>query len=176
VLVTEIDTLAARYRQISGDELMQIAAERETLAADAAVAIDAELSLRGFSVAAAKKQAIRAERKGTRRAIGNLGFSFRGAGKHFFGVSNYHLDGVTEEFDSTLWFWMMWLPFVPLASYHIQRHARGKSLWWSLSKQPFSASNEAPPFISHVTVGWAFSVVSAFAASRILLIVLHLFL
>jgi hypothetical protein len=175
--VTDVDTFATRYKQMSDGELMQIAAERDGLAADAAIAIDAELSRRGFSIATAKKQAMRAERKGTRHAIGSLGFSARGYGKHFFGISDYHLDVATstEEFDSTLWFWILWLPIVPLASYHIERHEHGKSLWWSLSKQPFSASNEAPPFMLHVLVGWAFSVVAAVAAFRFLLILLRLF-
>lgn len=175
--MNEIDTFAARYKQMSDGELMQIAAERDTLGGDAAVAIDAELSRRGFSVSAAKKQAVRAERKGTRRAIGNLGFSARGYGKHFFGISNYHLDPTTstEQFDSTLWFWILWLPIAPLSSYHIERHEHGKSLWWSLNKQPFSASNEAPPFMVHVVLGWVFSAVAAVAAFRILLIVLGIF-
>ena len=175
--MTEVDNFAARYKQLSDDELSQIAAERDTLAADAAIAIDGELSRRGLSIAAATKQAVRAERKGTRRAIGSLGFSARGYGKHFFGISNYYIDATTckEEFDSTLWLWVMWLPILPLASYHIERHEHGKSLWWSLSKQPFSASNEAPPFALHVLVGWAFSVVAAIASSRILLIVLRIF-
>ena len=175
--MTEVDNFAARYKLMSDDELTQIAAERDTLAADAAIAIDAELSRRGFSIAAAKKQAVRAERKGTRRAIGDLGFSARGYAKHFFGISNYHLDATTskEEFDSTLWLWIMWLPIVPLASYHIERDEHGKSLWWSLTKQPFSVSNEAPPFFLHVLVGWAFSAFAAFAAFRILLIVLRIF-
>jgi len=48
--VTEIDTFAVRHKQMSDGELMRIAAERETLAADAATAIDAELSRRGLSV------------------------------------------------------------------------------------------------------------------------------
>jgi hypothetical protein len=162
---------------MSDGELMQIAAERDMLEAEAAIAIDAELSRRGFSVAVAKKEAIRAERKGTRRAIGNLGFSASGLGKHFFGISNYHLDAATstEEFDSTLWLWIVWLPIVPLASYHIERHQHGKSLWWSFNKQPFTASNEAPPFILHVVVGWAFAVIAAMAAFRILKLVLRIF-
>ena len=176
--MNDTETFAARYEQMSDGELLRVAAERETLTPEAVVAIDAELTRRGFSVAGAKKETMRAERKGTRRAIGNLGFSARGYGKHFFGVSNYHLDATatTEEFDSTLWLWIMWLPIVPLASYHIERHERKKSLWWSLSKQPFSASNEAPPFFMHVILGWAFSFVAAVAVFRILEIVLKAFL
>jgi hypothetical protein len=168
--VSDTATFAARYEQLSDGELLRLAAERETLTAEAVLAIDAELARRGFSVAAAKQQTRRAERKATRCAIGNLGFSARGWGKHFLGVSNYHLaaNAVTEEFDSTLWLWVMWLPIVPLASYHIERHERGRSLWWSFSKQPFSASNEAPPFFLHVILGWAFSVIAAVAAFRIL--------
>jgi hypothetical protein len=107
-----------------------------------------------------------------------LGFSVRGYGKHFFGVSNYHRDEsvATEQFDSTLWFWIMWLPVVPLASYHIERQGLGKSLWWSLKKQPFSASNEAPPFFTHVILGWVFSIVTAVIAFRVLEVVLRAFL
>lgn len=168
-------TFAARYEQMSDGELLRVAADRETLIPEAAIAIDAELARRGFSVATAKQEARRAERKATRRAIGNLGFSPRGYGKYFFGISNYHLDAasLTEEFDSTLWLWIMWLPIVPLASYHVQRHQRGKSVWWSFSKQPFSASNEAPPFFLHVILGWAFSFVTAVVADRILVLLLR---
>ena len=162
---------------MSDGALLRVAAERETLTAEAVVAIDAELTRRGFSVTGAEKETMRSERKGTRRAIGNLGFSARGYGKHFFGVSNYHLDATanTEEFDSTLWLWILWLPIVPLASYHIERHEGGKSLWWSVSKQPFSASNEAPPFFMHVILGWAFSFVAAVAVFRILEMILRAF-
>lgn len=175
--MNDTTALASHYQQMSDSELLVVASARESLTPEATVAIDAELARRGFSVASAKKEAARAERKGTRRAIGRLGFSIRGYGKHFFGVSNYHLgpDAMTEEFDSTLWLWAMWLPIVPLASYHIERHQRGKSAWWSLSKQPFSASNEAPPFFSHVILGWAVSVVGAVAAIRILLFLLRAF-
>lgn len=176
--MAETDIFTTRYQQMSDGELIQIASERDSLEADAATAIDAELSRRGFTVAAAKKEAMRAERKGTRRAIGNLGFSARGCGKHFFGASNYQLNAATstEEFDSTLWLWILWLPIVPLASYHISRHERGKSMWWSFSKQPFSASNEAPPFILHVAAGWAFALVAATVTFRILGMVLTMIL
>jgi hypothetical protein len=162
---------------MSDGELMQVAAERQTLSDDAAAAIDAELSRRGVSIAAAKKQALRHERKGTRRSIGDLGFSGRGWGKHFFGVSNYQRDAaaLTEQFDSTLWIWIAWLPVMPLASYHVERHERGKSLFWSLSKQPFTASNEAPPLIQHVILGWAFTAVAVVAAFRLLVVVLTIF-
>ena len=170
-------TFAARYEQLSDDELLRIAAEREALIPEATIAIDSELARRGFSVASAKQQTRRAERKATRRAIGNLGFSPRGFGKHFFGVSNYQhaAANLTEEFDSTLWLWIMALPIVPLASYHIERHERGKSMWWSFSKQPFSASHESPPFFFHVILGWSFSIVAAVAALCIVLILERLF-
>lgn len=154
-----------------------VAAEPEKLTPKAMCAIEAELTRRGLFVATAKKEIMRAERKGTRREIGRLGFSRRGYGKQFFGVSNYHLgtNAATEEFNSTLWLWIAWLPIVPLASYHIERHERGNSLWWSLSKQPFSASKAAPPFLSHVILGWAFSAVAVVATFRILLSILAAF-
>jgi hypothetical protein len=172
--VNDSTTFAAHYQQMSNAELSAVVAERESLTPEAIVAIDAELHRRGLSVAVAKKETKRAERVGTRREIGRLGFSFRGVGKHFFGASNYRIatNTATEEFNSTLWLWIMWLPIVPLASYHIERHERGKSLWWSLSNQPFSASNEAPPFFSHVILGWAFSIVApvvTFCIARLLL-------
>jgi hypothetical protein len=164
-------------KRMSDSELMQVAADREMLSADVAVAIDAELSRRGLSITTAKKQALREERKGTRRSIGDLGFSRRGWGKHFFGVSRYQRDAaaLTEQFDSTLWIWIAWLPVVPIASYHIERHECGKSPFWSLSKPSFAASNEAPPFVQHVIFGWAFTAVAAVVAFRILVAVLTVF-
>jgi hypothetical protein len=39
----------------------------------------------------------------------------------------------------------------------------------------FSASNETPPFMLHVVVGWAFSVIAAVVAFRILLMALEIF-
>lgn len=172
--MTDTGTFTTRYEQMTDDELLRVAAERETLVADAVIAIDTELARRGFSVATAKEETKRAERKETRRAIGHLGLSSRGWGKHFFGVSNYRLDlsSDTEEFDSTIWLWIMWLPTLPLASYHIQRHKLRKSLWWSFGKQPFSASNEAPPYLLHVVTGLAFAVLTALVAYRLLVILL----
>jgi len=109
-IVTDTGTFTIRYEQMTDDELLRVAAERETLVPDAVIAIDTELARRGFSVATAKKETKRTERKGTRRAIGHLGLSSRGSGKHFFGVSNYRLNpsSDTEEFDSTIWLWMIW--------------------------------------------------------------------
>src|SRR5713226_4786655 len=155
-------------------ELLRVAAERETLVADAVIAIDTKHARRGFSVATATKETKRAERKEKRCAIGHMGLSSRGWGKHFFGVSNYRLDSSsdTEEFDSTIWLWIIWLPILPLASYHIQRHKLRKSLWWSFGKQPFSASNEAPPYLLHVVTGLAFTVLMALVAYRLLVMLL----
>ena len=129
-VVTETGMFTTRYDQMTHGELLRVAAERETLVADAVIAIDTELTRRGFSVATARKETKRTERKQTRRAIGHLGLSSRGWGKHFFGVSNYRLDpgSDTEEVDSTIWLWIMWLPIFLLASYHIQRHKLRKSL------------------------------------------------
>ena len=166
-------TFEAQYEHLSDGELQRIAADRGDLVEDAVAAVDAELARRGLSAAAAKKEVLRAERKQTRRNIGHVGLSsFRGVGKHFFGVSNYVADPLTntEEFDSTLWLWVLWLPILPLASYHVRRPKHGKSLWWSFGGQPFSASNEAPPFLLHVLVGFAFSAVTAVVGFRLLLL------
>lgn len=169
-------TFTRQYEQMSDSELLRIAAERDTLVADAAAAIDAELTRRGFTVEQAKKETKRTERKRTRRQIGRLGLSFRGVGKHFFGISNYSLDPVTqvEEFDSTLWLWVLWLPIVPLASYRIRRRECRKSVFWSFRKEPFSTLNEAPPRLSHVLIGIVFSTATALVAFNILVLLVRL--
>jgi hypothetical protein len=52
---------------MTDDELLRVAAERETLVTDAVVAIDTELARRGFSVATATKETKRTERNVKRR-------------------------------------------------------------------------------------------------------------
>ncbi|RKX91890.1 MAG: hypothetical protein DRP84_10905 [Spirochaetes bacterium] len=51
--------------------------------------------------------------------------TINGCGTKFFGKANYieNLEEKWEEFDTTLWFTLFWLPIVPLKSYRIrQKH------------------------------------------------------
>jgi len=67
-----------------------------------------------------------------------------GIGKKFLGKLNYSCAPASgiEEFETTLWFVMFWLPVIPISGCRIKRELRGK--WtnlfarriWVISKLP----------------------------------------
>lgn len=61
-----------------------------------------------------------------------------GIGTTFYGKINYVTNGEIEEYDTTKWFCVFWLPIFPFCSYRIQRKYRAdiiskmaRQLFWS---------------------------------------------
>lgn len=117
------------YHNLTEDELLHIAGERDQLTADARSQLDAELVRRRISEAEILsygvefKAADEAERARAKRMISGSSFDRSGIGTRFFGKSNLQRDpsGSFEEYDSTKWFVFLWFPVFPIGTFRVRR-------------------------------------------------------
>jgi hypothetical protein len=114
----------AQYQDLTEDELLNLASEREQLTDEARLALESELGRRKLSepeVNAYKRQrADDDEAEKLRRAKRQ---TVRDIGRKFLGKSNRRRDpsGVFELYESTLWFVVLWFPVYPIATYTVRR-------------------------------------------------------
>lgn len=116
----------AEYQHLTADELLHLAEEREQLTQEARLALDGELSRRKLSPSdidsyrVQRETADRADKlkRAVRSYIPNVGL-----GKKFFGKTNRRRDagGLFEEYDTTLWFVVLWFPIFPIATFTVKR-------------------------------------------------------
>jgi hypothetical protein len=114
---------AAQYEALSDDEILRIAADRKDLLEEARKALDQEMLRRGLKESEVTQYQSHVEREKIREAT-NLRFWMRyGIGKRFFGKGEYASDSSAkwEEFDTTLWIVVFWVPLVPLSTFRIRR-------------------------------------------------------
>jgi len=116
----------AEYQHLTVHELLHLAEDREQLTDEARLALDSELSRRGLSPS--DTDAYRIEREAADNAekmkrvvrfyIPNVGL-----GKKFLGKADRLRDpsGLFEQYDSTLWFVILWFPVFPIATYTVMR-------------------------------------------------------
>lgn len=114
------------YQQLTEDELLQLAGEREHLTDDARLALDAELSRRRLSSADIEShhaQCDEWDQQDKRRRAVRTYIPDVGLGKTFLGRANRHRDPSDdfEYYDSTLWFVVLWFPVFPIATYTVRR-------------------------------------------------------
>jgi len=115
-----------RYQQLTEDELLHIADEKEQLSDEARLALESELSRRNLStseVNAYKRQSADENeadklRRARQQVVHNVGL-----GKKFFGKANCRRDpsDLFELCESTLWFVVLWFPVYPIATYTVRR-------------------------------------------------------
>ncbi|MDT8070337.1 MAG: hypothetical protein ROO76_19385 [Terriglobia bacterium] len=167
-------TFEANYEGLTNEELLRIAADREELVEEAKAALDAELQKRGLRQGQAQKFKRNLQRITARDTVGRLGFSSRGYGKQFLGMSNYAADDVNgfEEFDSTLWFFFMFLPVVPLSTVHIRRRLKGKSFFWSFGRTDFTTMHLRGLNFGQVGLTYVGAAITAYIALQALLLLL----
>ncbi len=161
----------ATYAQMSDEELLCLAADRHGLSEDAIRALDAELHHRGLHSGQSLKLKRNFERLRARDLVGTLGFTFRGLGRHFLGASNYtaNLTARYEEFDSTLWRFIGFLPVFPVATVHIRRPLLGRSTFWSFRSPQRTLLELLPLDAAQVATTYAALLASAivlFAIAR----------
>jgi hypothetical protein len=115
------------YQQLTEDELLNIAEDRQHLTEEARLALDAELNRRRLS--SSNIDSYRLQQEGANKADelkrAAPKFIFRiGLGQKFLGKSNRQRDpsGLFEKYDSTLWFVVVWFPIFPMASYTVRRN------------------------------------------------------
>lgn len=115
---------AAEYEHMSDDEVLRIAGDRKDLLDDARTALESELRRRGLTAANISEYKADVERAEIRQEISDLPFLFRGGiGKRLFGKREHVVSpgGKTEEFDTTLWIVIFWLPVIPLCTLRVRR-------------------------------------------------------
>jgi len=115
------------YQHLTNDEFLQIAEEQDRLTDEDGWRSTFELSRRRLS--SADVRTYRRGRKAAEHAedlprARSQYISFKaGLGKKFFAKSNRRRDpdGQFEQYDSTLWFVVLWFPVFPIATYTVRR-------------------------------------------------------
>jgi hypothetical protein len=167
-------TFEANYQGLTNEELLRIAADRDELVEDAAAALDIELQKRGLRHGQAQKFKRNLRRIEARDTVGRLGFSARGIGKQFLGMSNYVADNLNEleEFDSTLWAFIMFLPVFPISTVRIRRRLRGKSYFWSFGGTDFTTMELRGLDFGQVVLTYIGAAITAYLAFQVLVLLL----
>jgi hypothetical protein len=134
-----------RYQDLNTYELLHVAAERDQLTDEARMELDVELSRRNISAGDVNSYRLdfeMAEHEDKVRTANRLirpNFaSQRGFGFKFLGKMNYHCDpsGRFEEYDSTQWFTVFWLPVFPVATFKVRRdRSRWLGIPWKTDPQ-----------------------------------------
>ncbi len=113
------------YEQMSDGALMRIAMDRAELTPEAGAAFDAELAKRGLGEEQVRSFAItyRAE---TNREIAERGpkrpmLPWTGSYVGYYGKRDVVEMHHREQFQTTMWFCLLWIPLVPLGTYIVHR-------------------------------------------------------
>jgi hypothetical protein len=115
----------AEYQHLTADELLHLAEEREQLTDEARLALDGELNRRGLSSSDIDSYRIQREVVEKADKLKHAAPSYIhsvGLGKKFFGKTNRHRDteSLFEQYDTTLWFVVLWFPVFPIATYTVR--------------------------------------------------------
>jgi len=133
------------YSHLTDDEVLHIAEESDELTAEARQ--DLELELHRRKLSPADVCTYHAETHRLSEAPDPNLFTAHvsmpyGIGKKFFGKRNCSQDANFDEFDTTLWFVIFWLPLIPISGCRIKREVRRdwKNLFarriWTVRKLP----------------------------------------
>jgi len=123
----EIDDLAQSYKEKSDDQLLRLALDPSDLTDEARLALSAELHTRGIDnpsqMAAFRLEEERSKEEQSKQ-IGHLGVYHRfGLGRLRFCKFDYKFDSESglEQFVTTVFVVLLWLPLIPIGTYRIQR-------------------------------------------------------
>lgn len=114
------------YQNLTRDELLRLALEKDQLTDEARLALDSEISSRRISssdIASFQDESQAAQAEEDRDVPAFAASSGSHIGKKFFGMKNRTHDARfrIEEYDTTLWFFILWFPIFPIGSYRIRR-------------------------------------------------------
>jgi len=118
------------YQRLTHDELLRLTEEKEQLTDEARIALEAEIMRRRLSPSDVDSYRIehaaaeRADDLGVAsRLTGITYISHVGFGKKFLGKANRHRDptGSFEQYNTTLWFVVLWFPVFPIATFTVRR-------------------------------------------------------
>jgi hypothetical protein len=133
---------AETYQLLSDDEVLRLAADRENLLEEARHVLDGELRRRGLTASSITEYLGDVEQAEMRQQLGNLPFILPyGLGKRLFGKRARVVDPGSkwEEFDTTLWMVLFWVPMIPIATYRVRRPIRKRVISNPLAFYKFTA-------------------------------------
>jgi|GEM_PF-2401504 len=128
------------YESLSDDQVLKLAGEKDQLLDEAQLALDKEIKRRNMTVAHIDEYKNALRLATLRQQIGKL-YTIRSIGKKFFGIDNYISDeqAQREEFDTTLWFLILWFPVIPVMTVRIRKEISPRSLFWAWKTYDFVA-------------------------------------
>jgi hypothetical protein len=116
----------AEYQHLTADELLHLAEERDHLTDEARHSLDAELSRRRVAPSDIESYRLQCEAGENadklKRAVPSY-IPSAGLGKKFLGKANRLRDpsGLFEQYETTLWFVVLWFPIFPIATFTVKR-------------------------------------------------------
>ena len=119
-----LDDFRSRYQTSSDEELCILAQDHEALTSEAFTALQAELQTRGLTDVRLRKlgsEIQQAEKDASLSAVREKKISVYGFGLSFMGKDNLSRTGDSEEYTSTLWFRVFWMPLIPLSTFRLRR-------------------------------------------------------
>lgn len=161
---------AIEYQALSDDEILLIAADRENLVDEARQAIDMEMHRRNLTSSDISQYQGHIEKAGIHQQVGNLPFLVPyGLGKILFGKRARMIDpqGMWEEFDTTLWVVIFWMPLIPVSTYRIRRRVSKFSLLGPWRMNTFEALSRRGVDWPMVLTTWALFIVTIFALIKV---------
>ena len=156
---------AIEYQALTDDEILLIAADRENLVDEARQAIDMEMHRRNLSSNDIGPYQAHIEKAEMQEQIGNLPFLVPyGIGKILFGKRARIVDpkAIWEEFDTTLWVVIFWMPLIPVCTYRIRRRVSKLSLLGPWRMNTFEALNRRGLDWRMVLTTWALFIATIF--------------
>jgi hypothetical protein len=114
------------YESRTDDELLHLAAEPEQLIEEAYQSLLVVMHNRGIAVEKRIREFREEEanaKKQREKNVGRLGIVFHGIGRGRYGKSNYQLDAdsKTEQFTTTIFWFLLWFPLIPIGTYRVLR-------------------------------------------------------
>jgi hypothetical protein len=125
----QIDEFAKEYANKSDQELLLLASGPSQLTDDANQALSAELRKRGMATEEIEsfKQAENQRKQKEENDIGRLWLNTRyGIGRQRFCKGNYSFDlaSETEEFTTTVFILILFLPLIPVGTFRVRRNKK----------------------------------------------------
>ena len=115
----------AGYQQMSDGALMRIAMDRDELTPEALAALEAQLAKRGLTAEDVRGFAlsyrIAVDKDIKEHRTGRLTLPWTGSYVGYYGKRDLVKMHNREQFQTTLWFCLFWIPLIPLGTYIVHR-------------------------------------------------------
>ena len=165
-----MNNFAMEYQALTNDEILLIAADRENLVDEARHAIDTEMHRRSLTSDHIRQYQTHIEKAGMQQQVGNLPFLVPyGIGKILFGKGSRVIDpqGTWEEFDTTLWVVIFWMPLIPVSTYRIRRRTSKRFLLGPWRMNTFEPLSRRGLDWGMVLTTWALFIVMIFVLIKV---------